>query len=122
MRRRRRPRRNIPPAAILPQDALGARYGSQDSWADEQPLHDEEDGAAGLQHDEHGNELDEDFFADEDDLEQDHDRLPAPKSGRKKLIAAALVGAIAVGGGGAYLYKSVEGRRRRNGNSRSPRR
>ncbi len=92
-----------------PQDPFSARYGSQDSWADEHPLHDEEDGAAGLQHDEHGNELDEDFFADEDDLEQDHDRLPAPKSGRKKLIAAALVGAIAIGGGGAYLYKSVKG-------------
>jgi hypothetical protein len=60
-----------------------------------------------LQHDSHGNELDEDFFADEDEL--DHDQMPAPKRGRKKLILAALAGAIAVGGGGAYFYKSVKG-------------
>ena len=53
------------------------------------------------------NELDEDFFADEDELENDH--LPPPRRSRKMLIAAALAGALVVGGGGAYLYKSVKG-------------
>jgi hypothetical protein len=86
-----------------PQDNYGVQY--QDSWDDEQALHDDR----GDPHlpDAHGNELDEDFFADEDDL--DHDPLPEPKRGRKKLIAAALAGAIVVGGSGAYLYKAVKG-------------
>lgn len=86
-----------------PQDDYGAHY--QDSWADENDLHDERgDQRLPVAH---GNELDEDFFADEDDL--DHEPAPEPKRGRKKLIAAALVGAIAVGGGGAYFYKAVKG-------------
>jgi hypothetical protein len=92
-----------------PQDPFSGRYGNQENWVDEHPLHEENGGAAALQHDAHGNELDEDFFADEDDLDHDHDHLPAPKRGRKKLIAAALIGAIAIGGGGAYFYKSVKG-------------
>jgi hypothetical protein len=90
--------------AYPPPDPFSARYGSQDNWAEEHPLREEEGGAAA--HDPHGNELDEDFFADEDDL--DHEP-PAPKRSRKALIAAALVGAIAIGGGGAYLYKSMKG-------------
>ena len=55
----------------------------------------------------HGNELDEDFFADEDELENDH--APAPKRSRKKFMIAALAGAMIVGGGGAYFYKSFKG-------------
>ena len=55
----------------------------------------------------HGNELDEDFFADEDELENDHP--PAPKRSRKKFMIAALAGAMIVGGGGAYFYKSLKG-------------
>jgi hypothetical protein len=55
-----------------------------------------------------GHELDEDFFADEDELDHEEQFAP-PKRGRKKLVAAALVGAIAVGGGGAYVYKMMRG-------------
>lgn len=55
----------------------------------------------------HGDELDEDFFADEDELYQEEE-LSRPKKGRKKLIAAALVGAIGVGGGGMYAYKHLK--------------
>jgi hypothetical protein len=97
----------FPAGAYPAQDSFSAHYGSQDSWTEEHPLHEEERDRAAVEHDAHGHELDEDFFADEDDL--DHDQLPAPKRGRKKLIAAALVGAIAIGGGGAYFYKSMKG-------------
>ncbi len=90
-----------------PQDDYGAEY--HDSWDDEHALNDDRGDphlpAA------HGNELDEDFFADEDEF--DHDPLPEPKRGRKKLIAAALAGAIMVGSSGAYLYKVGQRRRRR---------
>ncbi len=53
-------------------------------------------------------DLDADFFADEDDYdldeyEDDH------RGGRKKLVAVVLIGAVAVGGGLAYFYKSSIG-------------
>ncbi len=91
--------------ADAPQDYYDPHF--EDNWADERVLH-EDDGSSG--HRElaaHESELDEDFFADEDELENDH--LPAPKRSRKMFIAAALAGALVVGGGGAYLYKSVKG-------------
>jgi hypothetical protein len=85
------------------QDAYGMRYTGQETWAAGQNVN---EGRSGLPQRAHGDELDEDFFADEDEL--DHDHYLAPKRGRKKLIAAALVGAIAVGGGGAYYYKTIK--------------
>ncbi len=53
-------------------------------------------------------DLDADFFADEDDYDAD-DYEPERRGGRKKLIAAVLTGAVVVGGGMAYLYKSTTG-------------
>jgi len=53
-----------------------------------------------------GDEFDEDFFADEDELDHEDEHV-APKKRRTRLIGAALVSAIAVGGGGAYFFKSV---------------
>ncbi len=88
--------------AYPPQDRYDGHY--EDNWPDEHAQNDEDTGA---HHEDgpHGNELDEDFFADEDELENDH--LPAPKRSRKKFMIAALAGAMIVGGGGAYLYKSL---------------
>ncbi len=86
-----------------PQEHYDGHY--EDKWADEHALN--EDDLAATHHDPHGNELDEDFFADEDELENDHS--PAPKRSRKKFMLAALAGAMIVGGGGAYLYKSFKG-------------
>lgn len=53
-------------------------------------------------------DLDADFFADEDEYDAD-DYEPDRKGGRKKLMAAVLVGAIAIGGGLAYVYKFSNG-------------
>jgi cell division protein FtsN len=53
-------------------------------------------------------DLDADFFADEDDYDAD-DYEPERSGGRKKLIAAVLTGAVVVGGGMAYVYKSATG-------------
>ena len=97
-----------PPPPPPPQYAQNFYPGdekfAEEDWPEEHPLQAEDHGG----HVEaHGNELDEDFFADEDDLEHEH--LPQPKRGKKKLIAAALVAAIAIGGSGAYLYKSFKG-------------
>ncbi len=78
-----------------------------DNWADENAFHEDDRGVGDRELVAHENELDEDFFADEDELENDH--LPPPRRSRKMLIAAALAGALVVGGGGAYLYKSVKG-------------
>jgi len=84
------------------QDDFGAaRFPAQGAWADDAPAQANDFG----RHNPHADELDEDFFADEDDLDQDH--APQRKRSRKLLVAAALAGAIVVGGGGAYLYKSV---------------
>ena len=83
----------------------------EDEWAEEPAHHD--DGGGAHQHTQHhalanpANELDEDFFADEDDLE--NDLAPAPKRSRVRYMIAALAGAMLVGGGGAYLYKSLTG-------------
>ncbi len=49
-------------------------------------------------------DMDADFFADEDDYDVD-DYETEGKGGRKKLMAAILIGAVAVGGGLAYVYK-----------------
>ncbi len=91
--------------AYPPQDNFDNHY--EDNWADDHALREDDRGRA------HGDlvasesELDEDFFVDEDELDNDH--IPAPKRSRKRLMIAALAGAIVVGGGGAYLYKSVKG-------------
>jgi cell division septation protein DedD len=50
-------------------------------------------------------DLDADFFADEDDYEHD-DYVQEKRGGRKKLMAAVLIGAVVTGGGLAYVYKS----------------
>jgi hypothetical protein len=52
-------------------------------------------------------DLDADFFADDDDY--DHEEYGERKGGRKKLMAAVLVGAVAVGGALAYVYKTSTG-------------
>ncbi len=53
-------------------------------------------------------DLDADFFADEDDYDAE-DYPPEKKGGRKKLMAAVLVGAVVTGGGLAYVYKTSGG-------------
>jgi len=53
-------------------------------------------------------DLDADFFADEDDFD-DEDFEPERRGGRVKLIAAVLTGAVVVGGGLAYVYKTTSG-------------
>jgi hypothetical protein len=50
-------------------------------------------------------ELDADYFADEDEFEGEDDYIE-PKKGGKKLMAAVLMGAVVTGGGLAYLYKA----------------
>jgi hypothetical protein len=77
---------------------------AEEDWHEEHPIPGEEQGG---HLEPHGNELDEDFFADEDDLE--HEQVQQPKRGKTKLIAAALVAAIAMGGSGAYFYKASKG-------------
>lgn len=54
-------------------------------------------------------DLDADYFADEDEFEGEDDYHEAKKGGSKKLMAAVLVGAVVTGGGLAYLYKSQTG-------------
>ncbi len=78
----------------------------EDNWQDEHA----EDGGDHAHHDlaPEDNEFDEDFFADEDELENEHAPVPK-KRNRKRLIVAALAGAMVVGGGGAYVYKSFKG-------------
>jgi cell division septation protein DedD len=51
-------------------------------------------------------DLDADFFADEDDFDGE-DYYEERRGGRKKLIMAVLTGAVVVGGGLAYAYKST---------------
>ncbi len=51
-------------------------------------------------------DIDADFFADEDDFDIDEYEKGG---GKKKLLAAVLAGAVVVGGGGAYLYNSGNG-------------
>lgn len=54
-------------------------------------------------------DLDADYFADEDEFEGEEDYAEPKKSGSKKLMAAVLVGAVVTGGGLAYMYKSQAG-------------
>ena len=54
-------------------------------------------------------DLDADYFADEDEFDGDDDYAEPKKGGSKKLMAAVLVGAVVTGGGLAYLYKSRVG-------------
>jgi len=54
-------------------------------------------------------ELDADYFADEEEFEGEDDYAEAPRSGSKKLMAAVLVGAVVTGGGLAYFYKAQTG-------------
>jgi hypothetical protein len=90
-------------------DNYDPRYAPQESWGSDENAFHGDDIRGGLpQRVPHGDELDEDFFADEDEL--DHDgHAGSPRRGRKKLIAVALVGAIGLGGAGAYAYKMVKG-------------
>jgi hypothetical protein len=80
-----------------------SRYEPQESWHGDQQgynAHEEQQGRHLVPT--HGDELDEDFFGDEDDY--DHDELHGtPRRGRKKLIAAAVAAALAAGGGAYYL-------------------
>ncbi len=55
-------------------------------------------------------DLDADFFADEDDYDAE-DYGGARGGGRKRLMAAVLLGAIVTGGGLAYVYKTTNGER-----------
>jgi SPOR domain len=88
-------------------DQFDPRYPGQEGWhGEEQPFHGDEIGGLPVPRALHTDELDEDFFGDEDDFEDDH--AGGRKSGRKKLIAAALAAAVTAGGG-AYLYKSMTG-------------
>lgn len=57
----------------------------------------------------HDDDLDADYFADEDEFDGEDDYAEAKKGGSKKLMAAVLVGAVVTGGGLAYLYKSQTG-------------
>ena len=50
-------------------------------------------------------DMDADFFADEDDYDAD-EYGSERRGGRKKLMAAVLVGAVVTGGGLAYIYKT----------------
>ncbi len=53
-------------------------------------------------------DIDADFFADEDDYDAE-DYPQESRGGRKKLIAAVLLGAVVTGGGLAYVYKTSGG-------------
>lgn len=77
-------------------------YAGQEEWAGDGHGH------ALPQHAGHGEDVDEDFFADEDDFENDH-HLGEPRRGRKKLLTLTLIAAIFAGGGGVYLYKMFKG-------------
>jgi SPOR domain len=54
-------------------------------------------------------DLDADYFADEEEFEGEDDYVEHKSGGSKKLMAAVLVGAVVTGGGLAYLYKSQSG-------------
>ena len=114
-----RPAQQTPPAGYSPQgyappppagyehDRFDPRLDMQESWEEH---HGYQSGTAAPsthnalvpQHD----DLDEDFFGDEDEYEQEE----APRKGsRMKLVALLLVGSIAVAGGGMVLYKKTIG-------------
>jgi hypothetical protein len=54
-------------------------------------------------------ELDADYFSDEEEFEGEDDYEEPKRGGSKRLMAAVLVGAVVTGGGLAYLYKSNGG-------------
>lgn len=92
-----------------PDPSYNRPLDEEPSWADDHP-DDRDSGYRGglpVEHRGAGDELDADFFSDEEDFDQE-EMLP-PRKSRKKLIAAVLVGAVAFGGGSAYVYKSVLG-------------
>jgi SPOR domain len=86
-----------------------SRYEPQESWhGDQHGYHAQEEQQGRHLVPAHGDELDEDFFGDEDDY--DHDELHgAPRRGRKKLILAAVAAALAAGGGAYYLKHPAGG-------------
>lgn len=53
-------------------------------------------------------EVDADFFGDEEDFEDDNYAEEKRKAGRKKLIAAVVAGTVLLGGGLGYAYKSFD--------------
>jgi len=90
-------------------DRFDPRFEPQESWpGEEQDFHGEDVRSGHPPIAAHGDELDEDFFGDEDDFEHD-DHPGGQKRGRKKLVLALLASAAAVAIGGVYLYKSVIG-------------
>jgi hypothetical protein len=54
-------------------------------------------------------DLDADYFADEEEFDGEEDYAEPKRGGSKKLMAAVLVGAVVTGGGLAYMYKSQVG-------------
>lgn len=100
---------DVAPAAQAYSDpGFDPRHDDAQHWGLEQPepLGDVYRGGVPATARNQGDELDADFFSDEDDFEHDDAHVP-PRKGRKKLIAAVLVGAVAIGGGSAYVYKTV---------------
>ncbi len=88
-------------------DRFDPRFAAQESWpAGEQGFHEEETGGHPplAAHD----EFDEDYFADEDEFEQDEHPASQTRD-RKKLFLALFAGAIVVAGGGGYVYKTMTG-------------
>ncbi len=91
-----------------PQERFDPRYAGQETWAGEElPYNAGGERGAHQAHEAHGDELDEDFFGDEDDYEHE-DLHTAPKRGRRKLIVAAAAAAL-LAGGGAYFLRSPGG-------------
>jgi hypothetical protein len=62
-------------------------------------------------------DLDADFFADEEDFEAAHAYAPEKKGGRLKMVLAVLLGTALVGGGGMYAYKTLLGGKRMAGDT-----
>ncbi len=102
-------RQHEQPAGHYGADSYDGHQDQHGGWDDDMHAPHGEEVRSGLpQTMSHGGELDEDFFADEDEFDHD-EQLAKPKKGRKKLIAVALIGAIGVGAGGAYVYKTMKG-------------
>lgn len=60
----------------------------------------------------HDDDLDADFFADEEDFEAAHAfAQPEKKGGRLKMVLAVLAGAVLIGAGGMWGFKMLGGKR-----------